>query len=93
MRTLALSLPQEKSFEQILKEVVDAIKRRFPGAIVLIKDEIYEDEDLDIDVFVENEEILKVDEEISHLVFDLTKETDFLILPTIAPMEFCPVKQ
>ncbi len=38
MRATALSLPQEKNFEQILKEIVDAIKKRFPEAIVLLKD-------------------------------------------------------
>ena len=37
-------------------------------------------------------EFWAVDEEISHVVFDFTKETDFLILPNVAPMEFCPVK-
>jgi len=81
-----------KSFEQILKEIEDAIKNRFPEAIILLKDEIYEDEDLDIDIFVETKDILSVDEEINKVVFDLTKETDFLILPTVAPMESCPVK-
>ena len=83
---------QLKDFEQILQEIVDAIKERFPEAIVLLKDEFYEDEDLNIDIFVESEEILSVDEEISHVVFDLTKETDFLILPNVASMESCPVK-
>lgn len=93
MRGTVELLPLKKSFEQILKEVEDAIKNRFPEAIILLKDEIYEDEDLDIDIFVETEDILSIDEEINKVVFDLTKETDFLILPTVAPMESCPVKR
>ena len=90
VRTESLAL---KNFEQALKEVMDAIKKRYPDAIILLKDEIYEDEDINLDIFVEREDILSVGEEISRMVFDLTKETDFLILPNIAPMEFCPVKQ
>jgi len=92
MRAAAELLPL-KNFEQILQEIIDAIKKRFPEAIVLLKNEIYEDEDLNLDIFVESEDILNVDEEISHVVFDFTKETDFLILPTVAPMESCPVKR
>lgn len=92
MRAEAELLPL-KNFEQILKGIMDAIKNRFPEAIILLKDEIYGDEDLNIDIFVETEDILSVDEEVSQVVFDLTKETDFLILPTGAPMESCPVKR
>ena len=92
MRATAELLPL-KNFEQILKEIMDVIKNRFPEAIVLLKDEIYEDEDLNIDIFVETEDTLGVDEEVSKIVFDLTKETDFLVLPTVAPMESCPVKR
>jgi hypothetical protein len=90
MRATAELLPI-KNFEQILKEIMIAIKNRFPEAIVLLKDEIYEDEDINIDIFVETEDLPSVDEEVSQVVFDLTKETDFLILPTVAPMESCPV--
>jgi phosphodiesterase/alkaline phosphatase D-like protein len=71
---------------------MDAIKKRYPDAIVLLRDEIYEDEDINLDIFVESEDILSVDEEISRVVFDFTKETDFLILTNVAPMEFCPVR-
>jgi phosphodiesterase/alkaline phosphatase D-like protein len=90
VRTESLAL---KNFEQTLKEVMDALKKRYPDAIILLRDEIYEDEDINLDIYVESEDILSVGEEISRVVFDLTKETDFLILPNIAPMEFCPVKQ
>jgi hypothetical protein len=90
MRATAELLPI-KNFEQILKEIMIAIKNRFPEAIVLLKDEIYEDEDINIDIFVETEDLPSVDEEVSQVVFDLTKETDFLILPTVASMESCPV--
>jgi phosphodiesterase/alkaline phosphatase D-like protein len=82
MRVTAELLPL-KNFEQTLKEIMDAIKNRFPEAIILLKDEIYEDEDLNINIFVETEDILSVDEEVSQVVFDLTKENDFLILPTV----------
>ncbi len=71
---------------------MDTIKKRYPDAIILLRDEIYEDEDLNLDIFVESKDILSVDEEISRVVFDFTKETDFLILPNVAPMESCPVK-
>ena len=84
---------QFKNFELILQEIVDVIKERFPEAMVLLNDEIYEDEDLNIDIFVEREEIAAVDEEVSRVVFDLTKETDFLVFPHVAPIESCPVKR
>ncbi len=89
-RTESLAL---KNFEQTLKEVIDAIKKRYPDAIILLRDEIYEDEDINLDIYVESEDILSVDEEISRVAFDFTKETDFLILPNVAPMESCPVKR
>jgi len=91
MRATVELLPL-KNFEQILKEIMGAIKNRFPEATILLQDEIYEDEDLNIDIFVETEDLLSVDEEVNRVVFDLAKETDFLILPTVAPMESCPVK-
>ena len=92
MRTTAESLPL-KNFEQTTKEIIDSIEKRFPEAIVLLKDDIYEDEDLNIDIFIGTEDILSIDREISRMVFDLTKETDFLILPTVAPMASCPVRR
>ena len=82
-----------RNFEQILKEVIDAIKKKYPDAIILLRDEIYEDEDINLDIFVEGENILSIDEEINRLVFNFTKETDFLILTNILPMESCPLKQ
>ena len=94
-----------RNFEQILKEVIDAIKKKYPDAIILLRDEIYEDEDINLDIFVEGENILSIDEEINRLVFNFTKETDFLILTNILgtgfpnpllilypPMESCPLK-
>jgi len=83
MRATAELLPV-KNFEQTLKEIMDAIKNRFPEAIVLIKDEIYEDEDLNIDIFVETKDLLTVDEEVNRVIFDLT---------TVAPMASCSVKR
>ena len=86
------SLAKKSDYEQILEQIVDRINQKYPNAIILFTDEIYGDEDLNVDIFVDSSQISKIDEEVSQFIFDLTKETAFLILPTVAPMEFCPVK-
>jgi len=77
----------------LVDTIMDRIREKYPEALCLMSGEVYGDEDVDIEVYISEDELLKADRFAHEVAFELTKGTDFLILPMVAPMECCPVKR
>jgi len=58
-----------------------------------MSDEVYGDEDVDLEIYVPEEKVLEVDKFAHEVAFELTYGTDVFILPMVVSNEFCPVKQ
>ena len=59
----------------------------------LINGEVYGDEDLYIDIFVDEAELLALDRLASEITFRFWEETDYDILAMVAPMECYQIKR
>jgi len=72
--------------------IVTRIKERYRDVVCLISDEVYGDEDVDIEVYVPEEKLLEVEKFAHEVALRETEGTEWFILPSVAPLESCPVK-
>ena len=76
----------------LVNAIIKRIQGKYPDAYCLMSDDVYGDEDVDLEIYVPEEKILEVDEFAHEVAFELTNGTDVFILPMVVPMEYCPVK-
>ena len=86
----ALKLP---SLTDLVDAIISRITQKYPDAYCLMSDEVYGDEDVDLEIYVPEEKVLEVDKFAHEVAFELTNGKDFFILPMVASIECCPVKQ
>jgi len=72
--------------------IVTRVKERYLDAVCLINDEVYGDEDVDIEIYVPEDKLLEVERFAHEVAFRETEGTHWFILPSVAPLESCPVK-
>ncbi len=68
------------------------IRQKHGEAICLINDEVYGDQDVDIEIYVPEDKLLEVERFAHEVAFRETEGTNWFILPSVAPLESCPVK-
>ena len=72
--------------------IVTRIKEGYPDAVCFINDEVYGDEDVDIEIYVPEEKLLEVERFAHEVALRETEGTNWFVLPSVAPLESCPVK-
>ena len=77
----------------LVDAIIERITQKYPDAYCLMSDEVYGDEDVDLEIYIPEEKLLEVDKFAHEVTFELTNGTDVFILPMVVPMECCPVKQ
>lgn len=75
-----------------VEEIITRVREKYPEAISLMRDLTYGDEDLGLDIYVAREEVQEVRHYAHEVAFNATLGTEWLILPSVASLEFCPVK-
>ena len=72
--------------------IIAEVQRQYPQAICLMNGDVYGDQDVNIDIYVPEEDILEVERYAHEVTLDLTQGTDWFILPSVATLESCPLK-
>ena len=72
--------------------IIGRVKERYKNAVCLMSDEVYGDEDIDIEIYVPEDQLLEVEKYAHEVALRETEGTDFFILPSVAPLECCPVR-
>jgi hypothetical protein len=72
--------------------IMHKIKQKYGEAICLMNDEVYGDQDVDIEIYVPEEKLLEVEQFAHEVALRETEGSDWFILPSVAPLESCPVK-
>ncbi len=72
--------------------IIGKVKEKYKNAVCLMSDEVYGDEDVDIEIYVPEVQLLEVEEYAHEVALRETEGTDFFILPSVAPLECCPVR-
>jgi len=80
------------SLGDYVDRIVAQIEEAYPQARCPMRGETYGDEDVGIDVYVPEEQVLEVSRFAHEVALDATLGTEWLILPSVASLEFCPVK-
>ncbi len=77
----------------LVDAIIESITQKYPDAYCLISDEVYGDEDVDLEIYVPEEKVLEVDKFAHEVAFELTNGTDVFILPMVVSNKCCSVKQ
>jgi hypothetical protein len=72
--------------------IIDKIRQKYSEAICLMNNEVYGDQDVDIEIYVPEEKLLEVERFAHEVALRETEGTEWFILPSVAPLESCPVK-
>ncbi|MBC8228325.1 hypothetical protein H8E77_02105 [bacterium] len=89
---MAIVTEKKDSLESVANYIISQLRKEFPNAEYLINGEVYGDEDLYIDIYVDEAELLVLDQLASEMTFRIWEETGYDILAMIAPMECYPIK-
>lgn len=82
-----------ETLESVANQIISQLRKEFPHAEYLINGEVYGDEDLYIDIYVDESELLALDTLANEMTFRIWEETGYDILAMIAPMECYPIKR
>jgi hypothetical protein len=77
----------------VAERIVAELRERFPTAEFLLNDEVYGDEDLDIDVYVDEDQVVAVDRFASELTYRYWEQTGYDIFAMVAPKDCYPIKE
>jgi len=81
---------QDAGLTYLIDTIIEKITQRYPDAYCLMSDEVYGDEDVDLEIYVPEEKVLEVDKFAHEVAFELTDGTDAFVLPMVASIECCP---
>ena len=77
----------------VVEQVIVELEAKYPTAEFLINDEVYGDEDIDIDAYVDEEIIVPLDKFANELTYRYWKQTGYDIFVMVAPRECYPIKE
>ena len=74
----------------LVDTIIESITQKYPDAYCLMSDEVYGDEDVDLEIYIPEEKVLEVDKFAHEVAFELTNGKVFFILPMVVSNECCP---
>jgi len=84
---------RELALVDVAEIIIAELRQRFPAAKFLLNDEVYGDEDLYIDTYVDEDELLVLDRFASELTYRYWENTGYDIMPMVAPRDCYPIKE
>jgi len=72
---------------------ITALQPTAPPALRLKRKSVYGDEDLYVDVYVDEDELLVLDRFANELTYRYWEKTGYDILPMVAPRDCYPIKE
>jgi len=77
----------------VAEKIIAELRERFPTAEFLLNGEVYGEEDLDIDVYVDEDQVVAVDRFADELTYRYWEQTGYDIFAMVAPRECYPIKE
>ena len=87
------AVAERMALGDVAERIMADIQERFPDAKYLIDDEVYGEEDLDIDVYVDEDQVVVVDRFASELTYRYWEQTGYNIFAMVAPRDCYPIKE
>jgi hypothetical protein len=87
------AVAKEWTLVDVAERVIADLQERFPAAKFLLNDEVYGDEDLYIDIYVDEDEVLVLDRFANELTYRYWENTGYDIMPMVAPRDCYPIKE
>lgn len=87
------AVAEKMALGDVAEKIIADIREKFPDAKCLINDEVYGEEDLDIEVYVDAGKVLAVDRFASELTYRYWEQTGYNIFAMVAPKECYPIKE
>jgi len=77
----------------VAEKIIAELRERFPTAEFLLNGEVYGEEDLDIDVYVDEDQVVAVDGFADELTYRYWEQTGYDIFAMVAPRKCYPIKE
>jgi len=87
------AVAEKVALGNIAERIIMDIQEQFPDAKCLLNDEVYGEEDLDIDVYVNEDQVVAVDRFADELTYRYWEQTGYDIFAMVAPRECYPIKE
>lgn len=87
------TVAKEWTLVDVAERIIADLQERFPTAEFLLNDEVYGDEDLYIDIYVDEDELLVLDRFANELTYRYWENTGYDIMPMVAPRDCYPIKE
>jgi hypothetical protein len=87
------AVAKEWTLVDVAERMIADLQERFPTAKFLLNDEVYGDEDLYIDIYVDEDEVLVLDRFANELTYRYWENTGYDIMPMVAPRDCYPIKE
>ena len=84
---------REWTLGDVAERIIAELRERFSTVEFLLNDEVYGEEDLDIDVYVDEDQVVAVDRFASELTYRYWEQTGYNIFAMVAPRECYPIKE
>jgi len=80
-----LAVKKRSTLEEAANMIIAELQEKFSNAEYIINGEVYGEEDLDIDIYVSEDNLLELDRLASKVSFKYWEETGYNIFPMVAP--------
>jgi len=87
------AVAKEWTLVDVAERIIADLQERFPTAKFLLNDEVYGDEDLYVDIYVDEDELLILDRFANELTYRYWETTSYDIMPMVAPRDCYPIKE
>ena len=87
------AVAREWTLVDVAEKIIAELRGRFPRAEFLLNDEVYGDEDLYIDIYVDEDELLVLDRFANELTYRYWENTGYDVMPMVAPRDCFPIKE
>ena len=86
-------MAKQLALGDVVERVIAELKVKYPTAEFLINDEVYGEEDIDIDAYVGEELIVPLDKFANELTYRYWERTGYDIFVMVAPRDCYPIKE
>lgn len=86
-------MAKQLTLGDVMEQIIAELEAKYSTAKFLINDEVYGEEDIDIDAYVDEELIVPLDKFASELTYRYWERTGYDIFVMVAPRECYPIKE
>lgn len=87
------TMAKQLTLGDVVEQVIAELKAKYPAAEFLMNDEVYGEENIDIDAYVDEELVVPLDKFANELTYRYWEQTGYDVFVMVAPRDCYPIKE